>query len=155
MPLHSCQSLARQGLAAETIQRKLSAVASLYDNPYNENLIETNPVAGVKRPSVSSNEEKTPALSDAQARKLPQAPPGPSLKVKRDRAILAAYPFSTSDDRNWAISSSEARRTSRSPPLTLTTGKLCIQVMALSDCSRRHSQNAEGGLIGHEQARHA
>jgi integrase/recombinase XerD len=81
------------GLAPATIRRKLSSVASLYDYLCNENAVEANPVAGVKRPAANNNEGSTPALSDAQARKLLQAPSGPSLKAKRDRAVIATYLF--------------------------------------------------------------
>ncbi len=82
-----------QGLAPATIRRKLSAIASLFDYLCNENAVEHNPVAGVKRPAVDSNEGKTPALSDAQAKKLLRAPSGSNLKAKRDRAIIATYLF--------------------------------------------------------------
>jgi site-specific recombinase XerC len=48
-----------------------------------------NPVDGVKRRKVKSNEGKTSALGDAQARQLLDAPPADTLKGVRDRAILA------------------------------------------------------------------
>jgi site-specific recombinase XerD len=80
-------------LAPATIRRKLSAVSSLFDYLCNENAVESNPVAGVKRPTEGANEGKTPALSDDQARKLLKAPDGDSLKAIRDRAILATYLF--------------------------------------------------------------
>ena len=82
-----------QALAPATIRRKLSAVSSLFDYLCNENAVESNPVAGVKRPTEGSNEGKTPALSDDQARALLRAPEGNSLKAVRDRAILATYLF--------------------------------------------------------------
>jgi len=82
-----------RGLAPATIRRKLSAVSSLYDYLCNENAVESNPVAGVKRPGEGANEGKTPALSDNQARALLRAPEGNSLKAVRDRAILATYLF--------------------------------------------------------------
>ncbi len=85
--------LEAHGLAPATIRRKLSAVSSLFDHLCNENAVEANPVAGVKRPAADNNEGKTPALSDAQAKKLLRAPSGDSLKAKRDRAILAVYLF--------------------------------------------------------------
>lgn len=85
--------LEAEDLAAATIRRKLSAVSSLYDYLCNENAVENNPVAGVKRPTEGSNEGKTPALSDNQARALLRAPDGDSLKSVRDRAILATYLF--------------------------------------------------------------
>ena len=86
-------SLEGLGLAPATIRRKLSALSSLYDYLCNENAVETNPVAGVMRPTADNNEGKTPALSDEQARKLLQAPTGDKLKAVRDRAILAVYLF--------------------------------------------------------------
>ena len=48
-----------------------------------------NPVTGVERPGGGANEGKTPALGDAQARRLLNAPPEDTLKGRRDRAILA------------------------------------------------------------------
>ncbi len=86
-------NLEAQQLAGSTIRRKLSALSSLYGFLCNENAVEENPVAGVKRPPADGNEGKTPALSDEQARRLLQAPTGKSLKAKRDRAILATYLF--------------------------------------------------------------
>ena len=47
----------------------------------------------VKRPKVDSYEGKTPALGDAQARQLLEAPPSDTLKGKRDRAILSVLLF--------------------------------------------------------------
>src|SRR5690606_14204170 len=87
------KQLEAQELAPATIRRKLSAVSSLFDHLCEENAVEHNPVAGVKRPAADNNEGKTPALSDAQAKKLLRAPAGGSLKAKRDRAILAVYLF--------------------------------------------------------------
>lgn len=80
-------------LAAATICRKLSAVSSLFDHLCNENAISHNPVSGVQRPGVDCNEGKTPAISDAQARKLLAAPDTETLKGKRDRAIISVYLF--------------------------------------------------------------
>ena len=85
--------LEAQELAAATIRRKLSAVSSLFDYLCNENAVESNPVAGVKRPSEDANEGKTPALSDDQAKLLLQAPKGEDLKAVRDRAIISVYLF--------------------------------------------------------------
>jgi len=68
-------------------------VSSLFDYLSNENAVDHNPVSGVKRPSEDANEGKTPALSDAQAKKLLQAPKGDDLKALRDRAIIAVYLF--------------------------------------------------------------
>jgi len=46
-------------------------------------------VDGVKRPATNNNEGSTPALGDAQARRLLEAPAPDTLKGVRDRAILA------------------------------------------------------------------
>jgi site-specific recombinase XerD len=69
--------------------RKLSALSSLFDYLCEKNAVAGNPVDGVKRPLANGNEGSTPALGDAQARKLLEAPPDDTLKGKRDRAILA------------------------------------------------------------------
>ena len=81
--------LEKQGLAGSTIRRKLAALSSLYDYLCDANAVTHNPVRGVKRPKVESYEGKTPALGDAQARQLLDAPPTDTLKGKRDRAILS------------------------------------------------------------------
>ncbi|RMT13999.1 Orf28, partial [Pseudomonas amygdali pv. lachrymans] len=64
-------------------------------NPLFNHLLENNavaggnPVHGVKRPRIESNEGKTPALGDHQAKQLLDAPDTETLKGLRDRAILA------------------------------------------------------------------
>ena len=62
--------LEKHNLAGTTIRRKLAALASLYDYLCEANAVTHNPVRGVKRPKVETNEGKTPALGDAQARAL-------------------------------------------------------------------------------------
>ncbi len=79
----------RRELAPSTIRRKLSALSSLFDHLCEQNAITHNPVDGVKRPKANNNEGLTPALGDAQARALLDAPPANTLKGQRDRAILA------------------------------------------------------------------
>lgn len=81
--------LEQQNLSGATIRRKLAALASLFEYLCNENAVTHNPVKGVKRPRVESQVGKTPALTNAQARQLLDAPPGDTLKGKRDRAILS------------------------------------------------------------------
>lgn len=83
------KDLERRTLRPATIRRKLSAVSELFDFLCEENSIAKNPVNGVRRPKEGANEGKTPALSDAQAKRLLSAPPADTLKGKRDRAILA------------------------------------------------------------------
>jgi len=82
--------LEQRGLAGATIRRKLAALASLFDYLLEHNAVAGgNPVHGVKRPRVESNEGKTPALGDDQAKALLDAPDVSTLKGLRDRAILA------------------------------------------------------------------
>lgn len=81
--------LEHKALSGATIRRKLAALASLFEYLCDQNAVPFNPVKGVKRPTVESQEGKTPALSNAQARLLLDAPPADTLKGKRDRAILS------------------------------------------------------------------
>ncbi|WP_278405962.1 tyrosine-type recombinase/integrase [Pseudomonas rhodesiae] len=82
--------LENRGLAGATIRRKLAALASLFDHLLEHNAVAGgNPVHGVKRPRIETNEGKTPALGDHQAKALLDAPDPDTLKGRRDRAILA------------------------------------------------------------------
>lgn len=82
--------LEARNLAGATIRRKLAALASLFDHLLENNAVAGgNPVHGVKRPRIETNEGKTPALGDGQAKLLLSAPDGWTLKGIRDRAILA------------------------------------------------------------------
>lgn len=83
--------LEERKLSASTIRRKLSALSSLFIALCEKNAVLHNPVDGVKRPTEGANEGKTPALGDAQARALLEAPDPTTLKGKRDRAILAVF----------------------------------------------------------------
>lgn len=83
------KTLEDKGLAASTLRRKLASLSSLYEYLCDRNAVAFNPVKGVKRPKVESQEGKTPALGDHQARRLLDAPDPASLKGKRDRAILS------------------------------------------------------------------
>ena len=85
--------LEKQNLAAASIRRKLAALASLYDYLCESNAVTHNPVRGARRPKAETSEGKTPALGDAQARRLLDAPPSDTLKGKRDRAILSVLLF--------------------------------------------------------------
>ncbi|OCR25247.1 integrase [Pseudomonas syringae] len=82
--------LEQRKLAGSTIRRKLAALASLFDHLLENNAVAGgNPVHGVKRPKIETNEGKTPALGDHQAKALLDAPNPATLKGLRDRAILA------------------------------------------------------------------
>lgn len=83
-------ALERDGLSAATVRRRLSALSSLFDWLCASGSAPDNPVRGVRRPPAETRQGKTPALSDAQARQLLDAPPEGTLKGRRDRAVLAA-----------------------------------------------------------------
>jgi site-specific recombinase XerD len=83
-------ALEGRALSGATIRRKLAALASLFDHLLECNAVAGgNPVHGVKRPKIETNEGKTPALADHQAKALLDAPDPTTLKGQRDRAILA------------------------------------------------------------------
>jgi hypothetical protein len=63
-----------------SVRRKLSALSALFDYICEHNAVSGNPVDGVKPPIAHGNEGSMPALGDAQARKLLEAPPGDTLK---------------------------------------------------------------------------
>ena len=73
--------LSGRGLSATTIRHRLSALASLFDYLRDQNAVTHNPVKGVTRPVPENTEGKTPALGDAQARRLLAAPVGDTLKA--------------------------------------------------------------------------
>lgn len=83
------KDMAARSLAPTSIRRKLSALSSLFDYLCERNAVLGNPVDGVKRPASNNNEGSTPALGDAQARRLLEAPAPDTLKGVRDRAVLA------------------------------------------------------------------
>lgn len=83
------KTLEARELKAPSIRRKLSALSSLFEYLCERNAVDGNPVDGVKRPATNGNEGSTPALGDAQARRLLEAPPPDTLKGIRDRAMLA------------------------------------------------------------------
>jgi site-specific recombinase XerD len=85
------KSIEERELSAATIRRKLAALSSLYEYLCEKNAVDTNPVKGAKRPKSDSNEGKTPALGDSQARALLDAPQANTLKAKRDRAMLSVF----------------------------------------------------------------
>jgi site-specific recombinase XerD len=82
------KSLEAKKLRPASIRRKLSALSSLFDYLCENNAVVNNPVDGVKRPKTNRSEGATPALGDAQVRRLLEAPAPDTLKGIRDSAIL-------------------------------------------------------------------
>ncbi len=87
------KQLETRTLEASTVRRKLSAVASLFDYLCECNAVPFNPTDGVKRPNQGTNEGKSSALGDAEAKALLEAPAPDTLKGLRDRAILSILLF--------------------------------------------------------------
>lgn len=83
------RDLEQRALGGATIRRKLSALSSLFESLCEANAVQGNPVDGVKRPKITSQEGTTPAIGDHQARALLAAPDASTLQGLRDRAILA------------------------------------------------------------------
>jgi integrase/recombinase XerD len=78
----------RRHLSGTTTRHRVAALSSLFQYLCDHNAVTHNPVKGVKRPRTETDEGKTPAIADHQARKLLVAPAEKSLKGMRDRAIL-------------------------------------------------------------------
>jgi len=76
---------------AATIRRKLSAVRGFFEHLCDRDVVESNPVDGVRRPREHSNEGLTPAISSKQARDLLDAPALDTISGLRDRAILSVF----------------------------------------------------------------
>lgn len=87
------KQLETRKLEASTVRRKLSAMASLFDYLCESNAVPFNPADGVKRPNQGTNEGKSPALGDAEAKAILEAPAADTLKGMRDRAILSVLLF--------------------------------------------------------------
>ena len=87
------KELERRALSSATIRRKLAALSSLFAALCEANAVASNPVMGVKRPKMNSQEGKTPAISDDQARALLGAPNAATVQGQRDRAILSTLLF--------------------------------------------------------------
>lgn len=83
------RDLDARALSGATIRRKLAALASLYAYLCECHAVTHNPVDGVKRPVIASQEGKTPAIGDHEARALLNAPDPDTLQGLRDRAILS------------------------------------------------------------------
>lgn len=81
--------LVARALSGSTVRHRLAALSSLFEYLCEKNAVTHNPVKGVRRPAVESQEGRTPALGDQQARELLDAPGEHSLKALRDKALLA------------------------------------------------------------------
>jgi len=95
-------------LTPASIRRKLSALSSLFDYLCERNAVLGNPVDGVKRPMANNNEGSTPAMGDAQVRRLLEAPcPGHAEGCKGPRD--SRYPALSRHPARRALSAAPAR----------------------------------------------
>jgi len=78
-----------EGKEATTVRRRLSALSSLFTHLVKFGVVDKNPVREVERPTVNRREGMTLAFSQAQARKMLDAPPDATIRGLRDRAILS------------------------------------------------------------------
>ena len=79
----------KEGKRESTIRRRLAALSSLFKHLVLHDVVERNPVAPVKRPTINRTEGSTAAFSKAQARNLLDTPPADTTAGLRDRAILS------------------------------------------------------------------
>ena len=87
-------SMEAAGLSQATIASRLSALSSLYKHLTDEQLTQSNPVAGVRRPKTGNaglGAGKSPTLSRRQVRAMLDAPDIKTLQGLRDRALLHVY----------------------------------------------------------------
>ena len=81
-------------LSAGTIATRLSALSSMYKHLTDQQLVASNPVAGVRRPKTGNagiGAGKSPTLSKRQVRAMLDAPDASTLKGLRDRALLHVF----------------------------------------------------------------
>jgi site-specific recombinase XerD len=83
------RTMEQDGEMPRTIGRRLAALSSLFNHLIDQHLVTTNPVQGVKRPTVSRDQGVTAAFDAKQARALLEAPGDKTLLGLRDRAILS------------------------------------------------------------------
>jgi len=79
----------QQGSQASTVRRRLAALSSLFTHLVKFGVVEMNPVREVERPAINRREGSTLAFSQAEARKILDAPDATTVLGVRDRAILA------------------------------------------------------------------
>ena len=109
--------------APATTRRKLSAVSSLFRYLCEQQAVDENPVAGIERPNPDANTGKTPALGDAQTRRLLNAPDTTTLLGKRDAAILSLLFYSALRREEITRLKMKCRQTNKGIPSLKVFGK--------------------------------
>jgi integrase/recombinase XerD len=145
-----------RSLAPTSIRRKLSALSSLFDYPCERNAVIGNPVDGVKRPASNNNEGSTPALGDAQVRRLLEAPAPDTLKAVRDRAILATLLYHGIRREELCLLRLRDIQTRQGVPHFRVKGKrdkirfVSVHPMALRLIGEYLEAGKHGGAVSHE-----
>lgn len=80
--------LIESGASNRTINNKLSALSSLFDHLCDKQLVQTNPVKGLKRPKVNQKKIKTPSLTPEQVQTILSLPDTSKNRELRDWALL-------------------------------------------------------------------
>lgn len=78
----------KNGASNRTINAGLSAVSSLFKHLCEKQVVEKNPVDGVKRSRITKDQVEAQALTAHQVRKILDAPGKKTLKELRDAVIL-------------------------------------------------------------------
>lgn len=87
-------SMEKANLSQATIASRLSALSSLYKHLTDEQVTQSNPVTGVRRPKTGNagiGAGKSPSLSKRQVRAMLDAPDTSNIQGLRDRALLHIY----------------------------------------------------------------
>jgi len=85
------EAMHSQGMSKRTIHTRLSALSSLFKHLCEKQVVRENPVRGVKRPKVATDQVASVVLTRKQALRLLQAPSKNTTRGLRDRAILATF----------------------------------------------------------------
>ena len=80
--------LIQSGASARTVNNRMSALSSLFNHLCEKQLVQINPVNGLKRPRVNQDRVETPILTKYQVREMLDMPDTTTLKGLRDAAIL-------------------------------------------------------------------
>ncbi len=81
-------ALIETGSSPRTINNRLSALSSLFNHLCEKQVINKNPVNGLRRPKVNQDRVETPIMTKRQVRQLLDAPDLSTLKGLRDSAVL-------------------------------------------------------------------
>lgn len=91
--LHFRKVLQDEGKSPRTINNRLSALSSLFNNLIEHQVVKINPVQSIKRMKINSDRVEAKALSPGEVRNMLNAPELSTLKGKRDRVILGILFF--------------------------------------------------------------